>query len=85
MNAQSTFGTALLRGIYTAIGTFLVGFLPAWAATDELKGPMIAGGLSALFVLGFRGGVEGRYDAGRSRNLDQKPGDVGFVPPQPGV
>ena len=85
MNAQTTFGTALLRGLYLAVGTFLVGFLPAWAATDNLKGPIIAGGMSALFAMGFRGIAEGKYDAGRAAKVDQKPGDVGYVPPQPGV
>ena len=85
MNAQTTFGTALLRGVYLAVGTFLFGFLPAWASTDDLKGPIIAGGMSALFALGFRGVAEGRYDAGRAKRVDQRPADVGYVPPQPGV
>jgi hypothetical protein len=85
MNRESTFGTALLRGFYLAVGSFLVVALPVWATTDEWKPIVIAGGMAALASLGFRGVAEGMYDANRAKNLDQKPSDVGYKPPQPGV
>lgn len=77
LNAGSTLGTATLRGVYLAVGTFLVGFLPAWAVTDDLKGPLIAGGMSALFALGFRSGIEGLADSNRDNAGTVLPGDVG--------
>lgn len=80
LNSGSTLGTAILRGAYLAVGTFLVGFLPAYAATDDLKGPLIAGGMGALFALGFRGGVEGLSDKSRDERGRVLPGDVGQRP-----
>lgn len=76
MNTSTTMGTAVLRGAYLAVGTFLVGFLPAYAVTDELKGPLIAGGMAALFALGFRGGLEGGFDANRQAHNEVRSSDV---------
>ena len=85
LNANSTMGTAVIRGLWQAVvsggGTFFV----TWGIADDLKSASIAGAVAAFTALGFRGGVEGFSDAGRARRVDQKPGDVGFVPPQPGV
>lgn len=69
--------TAFMRGLYLAGGTFAVAFLPAYAVTDSLKGPLISGGLGALFALGFRSGVEGVADSRRNDKGQVKPGDVG--------
>lgn len=85
MNTASTFGTALLRGIYLAIGSGVLTALLVWATTDEWKPVIIAGGVSALTALGFRAGGEGIYDARRAAAVNQKSSDVGYVPPEPGV
>lgn len=77
MNTSTALGTAILRSVYLAIGMFLLAFLPAYAVTDELKGPLIAGGLSALGALGFRGFGEGIFDEHRNATGDAKPSDVG--------
>lgn len=77
LNDGSTQGTAILRGAYLAIGSFCFGFFPAWAATDDLKAPLIAGVMTALWAMGFRGGIEGRSDTQRDRRGQVLPGDVG--------
>lgn len=85
MNTGTTLSTAILRSVYLAIGSGLLTALGVWATTDEWKPVVIAGGIAALTALGFRGGAEGVFDANRAARLDQKPSDVGFKPPQPGV
>ena len=77
MTLNSPMTTALLRGLYQAIGAFALVFLSTWATTDEIKAPVIAGGIAALSALGFRAGVEGAYDAKRAARGDVRPGDVG--------
>lgn len=82
MNTGTTMGSAVLRSVYLALGSFAVAFLPAWAVTDELKGPIISGGLAALWALGFRGAVEGGFDTSRDAeiaagNRAPRPADVG--------
>ena len=77
MNARTTMGTAILRGLYLAAGSGLLVFLATWATTDELKGPIVAGGISALSALGFRGGIEGKFDAGRDQAGRVLSSDVG--------
>lgn len=76
MNLSTPFGTAILRGAYTALGTGGMTFLVTYAAVDDLRGAIVAGGIAALGALGFRAG-EGRYDAKRQAAGDVKPGDVG--------
>lgn len=76
MTAGSPLAAAFLRGVYLAIGSFLFAFLPAWAVTDDLKAPLISGGLAALWALGFRGGFEGNFDTNRAANGDLRDSDV---------
>lgn len=76
MNIGSTLGTAILRGLYLAIGTGTLTGLLVWATTDDLKPVLVAAGVSALTALGFRGGGEGMYDASRQKAGDVKASDV---------
>lgn len=76
MNAGGPLATAILRGLYQAMGSGAVVFLITWATTDELKGPLIAGGVAALAALGFRGGVEGTFDRKRNNAGDVRQSDV---------
>lgn len=77
MNTRTTLGTAILRGIYLALGTGGATFLVTWGATDNLKGASIAGGIAALSALGFRGGIEGKFDASRDQAGKVLSSDVG--------
>lgn len=77
LTLNSPMATALLRGCYQAIGSFALVFLSTWATTDELKAPVIAGGIAALSALGFRAGVEGVADQRRQARGDVRPSDVG--------
>lgn len=77
MNTSTALGTAILRSLYLAIGMFAVAFLPAFAVTDDLKGPLIAGGMSALGALGFRGLGEGIFDERRNAIGKTSSSDVG--------
>jgi hypothetical protein len=81
MTAGSPLAAAFLRGIYLAIGSFLFAFLPAWAVTEDIKGPLISGGLAALWALGFRGGFEGNFDTSRASNNDVRASDVPVAAP----
>lgn len=76
MNAGGPLATAILRGLYQAAGSGAAVFLITWASTDELKGPLIAGGVAALAALGFRGGVEGTFDRRRNDAGDVRQSDV---------
>ena len=80
MNLNSAIGTAILRGAYLAFGSGFLTFLTTWTATDELKAPIIAGGVAALTALGFRGGIEGTFDQKRNATGNVSSSDVG----QPG-
>jgi hypothetical protein len=44
---------------------------------------VLTGLLAGFTALGFRAGVEGKYDANRAANVQMKSGDVGWVPPHP--
>jgi hypothetical protein len=81
MTGASPMTTAFMRSVYMAIGAGLVAFLPAWAATDDLKAPIISGALAALWALGFRGGVEGSFDTSRAANNDVRDSDVPVAAP----
>jgi len=76
VNIGSTLGTAILRGIYMALGTGLLSGLTTYSTTDDEKAAIITGAITALIALGFRGGGEGLYDANRQRNDDVKASDV---------
>jgi len=75
MNATEK--AALIRGLYNALGTFLVTFLTAYATTDDVRASAITGAITALGVLGFRGGAEGLYDSHRQKTGAVTPADVG--------
>jgi hypothetical protein len=81
MTAGSPIATAILRGAYLATGSGLITFLITWAATDDLKGPIIAGGVAALTALGFRGLGEGSFDTSRAANNDVRDSDVPVAAP----
>jgi hypothetical protein len=57
---------AVIRGTYTAIGTFAATFLATLATGVPLRTALIAAGIVALASLGFRAGVEGHYDTTRA-------------------
>ena len=76
MNIGSTLGTAILRGLYLAIGTGLLSGLITYSTTDDAKAAIITGLITALGALGFRGGGEGMYDASRQKAGDVKASDV---------
>lgn len=76
MNTNNPITTAILRGLYLAVGSGLAVFLSVMQTTDDTKAAAIAGGLSALFALGFRGGVEGTFDQHRNAIGDVKGSDV---------
>ena len=76
MNSGGPLQTAILRGAYQAIGAALVAFLPAYAVTDDLKGPIISGALAALWALGFRGAAEGLFDRARDNAGETRQSDV---------
>jgi len=77
MNLNSPMATAILRSVYLAAGSGALVFLTTYAAVDDLRGAILSGGIAALSALGFRGGLEGRYDARRQASGNVKPGDVG--------
>lgn len=78
MNIGSTLGTAILRGIYLAVGAGIGAALPVYAVIDAppWKPVIVAGVGAALVALGFRAGGEGLYDAQRQREDDVKASDV---------
>lgn len=78
MNIGSTLGTAILRGIYMAIGAAAGAAVPVYAVVDTppWKPVIVAAAGAALVALGFRAGGEGLYDAERQRNDDVKASDV---------
>lgn len=69
--------TALVRGLYAAVGAGLLAFLTCYATTDDAKASAITAGITALGALGFRGGIEGTLDANRDAADKVLPGDVG--------
>lgn len=81
MTGSSPQVTAWLRALYQAIGqAALVGLL-TWATTDDLKTITIAAGVAALTALGFRGMVEGSFDAHRAQTNDVRASDVPVAAP----
>jgi hypothetical protein len=78
----SVLQSAIIRGLYLAIGTGLSTALLVWATTDELKPILIAGITSGLAVLGFRGGAEGFYDRNRAIEGNMNAGDVAMASPK---
>lgn len=70
---------ALIRGAYLAVGTFLSAFLSALLMDSDVNRAAIVAGVTALGVLGFRGGVEGAYDAHRQKVGDVHESDVGVT------
>jgi hypothetical protein len=73
---------AILRGLYVALGTGISTALLVWATTDDWKPVIIAGATSALAALGFRGGLEGVYDANRASTGNINAGDVPVASPK---
>lgn len=69
-------GTALLRGLYNAVGAGLVSFLMTYQVTRDWRDAGVVGAITALGALGFRGGFEGSLDSQRQKNGDVKPSDV---------
>jgi hypothetical protein len=78
VNTGSTFSTALLRGLYTAIVVGLIAALTVYQNGGYLneQEAVVTGLLAALGALGVRGVVEGTYDATRQGAGDVKPSDV---------
>lgn len=76
MNVDSTFWTAVIRSLYWAVGSAAFVGLTTWAASDDPKVIIVASGTAFLSALGFRGGLEGAFDAKRQTNNNVKPSDV---------
>jgi hypothetical protein len=75
MLARSTFGTACLRALYSAVIAGLVAGLTVLQTTSDTRAAIITGSLAGLSILATRGGVEGafdqtRQDAGRVSSAD---------------
>lgn len=80
MLTSSTFGTAVLRAVYSAVVVGLVAGLTAYQTNDQMKDAIIVGVLAALSILMTRGGVEGAFDQSR-----QDEGKVSAADVQPNV
>ncbi len=77
MNATTPFSTAIVRGLYNALGAGGVALLTTYQVTHRWEDALIVGGITALGALGFRGGAEGLYDSGRDKAGKVSAGDVG--------
>lgn len=82
LNANSPLTTAMLRGLYLALGTAAAAWLTCYATTDDVKASSITAGIVGLGALGFRSGGEGLYDRHRDQTGDAKSSDVGQPPAQ---
>ncbi len=76
MNTSSTMTTAMMRGVYIALGSGLTAGLVAMQQGVDDRGSLIIGLLSGLVALGFRGGGEGVYDTQRDNAGDVRGSDV---------
>jgi len=81
-NTNSTFSTALLRGLYVAVVVGLIAGLTVYQQSNNGRNAIITGALSFLGALGVRGGLEGSVDskrqsAGNVSNSDVQPGAAG--------
>jgi len=79
VNTNSTFSTALLRGLYVAVVVGLIAGLTVLQQSANTRNAIITGLLSFLGALGVRGGIEGVSDSAR-----QKSGNVSNSDVQPG-
>jgi len=70
---------ALLRSLYQALGTFAATFFVMLQLGFDAEAAAIAGIVASLETLGFRGVVEGGYDARRAARGDVRRSDVGYV------
>jgi hypothetical protein len=73
---SAVLNSAIIRGLYMALGTGVSTALLTWATTDDYKTIIIASVGAALTVLGFRGGAEGFYDRNRAITGNINAGDV---------
>jgi sulfite exporter TauE/SafE len=60
MNIGGTTTTAIIRGLYNAIGSGAGSAFLVWTQTNDHKTIAVAFVGAFLIALGFRGGVEGR-------------------------
>ncbi len=76
MNTSNPMTTAIMRGLYTAVGSGLItGLMAAQQGLDD-RGAIIVGAIAGLFALGFRGGIEGTFDQHRNTTGDVRASDV---------
>lgn len=75
-NTNSTFSTALLRGLYVAVVVGLIAGLTVLQQSSDTRNAIITGLLSFLGALGVRAGIEGTVDAARQGNGQVSPSDV---------
>lgn len=80
MLTSSTFGTAILRALYSAVVVGLVAGLTSYQTNNDTKDAIIVGVLAALSILMTRGAGEGSYDQSR-----QDAGAVSKADVQPNV
>jgi sulfite exporter TauE/SafE len=76
MNIGGTTTTAIIRGLYNAIGSGAGSAFLVWTQTNDHKTIAVAFVGAFLIALGFRGGVEGAVDTARQNANDVKPSDV---------
>lgn len=84
MNTGTTYGTAILRGLYLFVATALVAGITAYMSVgilvdgsvealvderDRIVYAVLTGALAGLGALGFRAGGEGVYDGLRDANI----------------
>lgn len=80
MSEQSK--AAIIRSLYTAVGTFLSSFCTALLAGSPSDTSALVAAVAAFAVLGFRGGVEGAVDTYREKHGIVTKADVGATPDQ---
>lgn len=76
MLTGSTFTTALLRALYSAIVSGAMAGLTAYQRTTKTSDAIVIGLLAALGVLAVRGVGEGAYDASRQSSGSVSSADV---------
>ena len=76
MNTSSTWTTAFLRALYSAVIAGLLAGLGASQTGSSDRDAVIIGAIAALTVLSTRGLGEGLYDANRQASGDVRASDV---------
>lgn len=65
MDNWTPFQVAMVRGVFSALGTGLLVWLQQLQRGSSVRDASIAGGIAALSILALRGGLEGTIDTAR--------------------